>query len=249
MGKYTIKAPMVMQGLFGWLVEYHHRNLEHCLRFLQDGRILSGEGIPFEEGEENERYKGLVIIANGSTLTQRLRDGGVINGSTPQPTPFVSKEEVFDYFDGQNGKDGAYLLDSVNRSIVRIVELNNNPSGMPMVKLEDMIPTDFVQYHGKRVDENDLGNKTRIAIKVPQAYANTEAFLIKRSAYTPLGMGKVARFNSSGLAEEFFFMCEPTAQEHFVAPGIIGVHRQYHIERGRPVLTTQSTQRLYQPAA
>ncbi len=250
MGKTTNKAPMVMEELFGWLVEYHERNLEECLPFIKAGRIRTPRGKTLEEGVENEYYSGLLIIANGDTLMDRLKINGVIIGEPERPFEFGTKERLFSYLDRQKASDGAYVLDGVNKRISHVSEFNNHPDSLPEGRhLADLLPMDFVEHRGEIFDPRTIGMKTRLASRLPQAYTNTGAYQIKRSAYGRLGMGKVTRFTADGLAEEVFFDYRPASNGPFVAPGIVAVHRTYQPSSEGLVKLSESISPSYRRAA
>nr|MBI4156159.1 hypothetical protein [Candidatus Woesearchaeota archaeon] len=208
--------------IFNLLVNYHSNvNLEKVLKHIKNGRVINSEGKPHEEGEEEcEWYKGLLIMANGDTLVDRLYEKKVINHKPEEFYEVRSNEDFLRYISNQRNSDGAYIYDSKNGRIMRVAEINNNPNTLPnQFKLEDRLPKDFVSYNGEK-SLDLIGLKTRLAVRLPAAYDHTEAFQIKRSAYTDFGMGKVTHFNGDGLLEEFFFKYDP-------AKGVIGVNRRY----------------------
>jgi hypothetical protein len=246
---------MAIDNLFQALVEIQLRNLDKCRPNIRNGRVHSERFRgPIPEGKENELYDGVLIVKNGNTTLDRLlKDGWIKNDVVEGFADVKNKEELGRYFDTQEGCDGAYIMDSVNDRITRVYELNNNKktgvydflkaslSSMLSTlgwqkpirpKLEEFVPADFVRYGNKTpVQGKDIGTKTRLAIKWPLQYGNVETYQIKRSAYTPLGMGKVTRFNKHGLAEEFFLKPENE--------GIVGVHRKYRHEGGKIVLDSE----------
>lgn len=219
--------------LFSWLVEYHCKeNLPQCLPHLKDGRAYV-LGRPIEEGEENELYKGLLIISNGDTLVSKLSNGHVINDD-PAKLRYADvsdKTDLWRYINERRNKDGAYIYDGKNGRITKAAEVNNNPSSMPQgIDLSSMIPADFVYSEGNEIDESeDLGTKTRLAIRTPHAYENTNTHQIKRTAYGNTGLGKVTHFGPQGLIEEFFFRYAPNSKGPFIDKkhGIVGVYRSY----------------------
>ncbi|MDP3733919.1 MAG: hypothetical protein Q8R37_01705 [Nanoarchaeota archaeon] len=228
--------------LFSWLVEYHcTENLEQCRPYMIEGRVYH-LGSFVEEGDENELYKGLLIVANGSTLVDKLSDGHVINDDPLRLryTDIQGKEDLWKYVNERRNKDGAYIFDGVNQRITKAAEVNNNPSTLTQrVDLASMVPGDFVYADGREFDESeDLGTKTRLAIKMPLAYGDTNAYQIKRTAYGNTGMGKVTHFGSQGLVEEAFFRYSPTSEGPFIVPeqGIIGIHRQYQRDENNKLI-------------
>lgn len=242
---------MVNTNLFRWLVNYHcSHNLEACRPYIHNGIIYSpSTSEPLREGfEENElqvgqiKYKGVLIVSNGRTLLDDLIAGDVIEEGNIGPFVGIDGENsLFDYLDNQENSDGGHILDSANNQIARAYEFNNKPPALGIngtYSLFDRIPHDFCSYDGKVSPINNLGLKTRLAIKLPQvklpqvhpqqAHPHIETYQIKRTAYTPLGMGKVTHFNKDGLAEEFFLMQNPDSENE----EIIGVHRNYSRENG-----------------
>ncbi len=211
--------------LFGALVEYHiQENLQSALSHIKDGRLRGLYGRLLKEGsDKGQLYEGVLIVANGATLMDRLVEDEVIL-SKPQPfTHLENKRDFFAYLTSQDDSDGAYVFDGVNQRITKASEFNNNPPLPAPVEYSSLVPADFLSFAGD-VDVHDdskYGTKTRLAMKIPQAYQNTDTFQIKRSAYGPLGMGKVTHFNRQGVVEEFFFQYEPLSQR------INGVYRSY----------------------
>ena len=119
------------------------------------------------------------------------------------------QENSFHYLGNQENADGAYIFDGVNNQMAKTFELNNSPENTPrdMRRKKDLVkylPPNFLSEDAS-VRLGNIGTKTRLAIRIPHAYDNTEAFQIKQSAYGPLGIGKVTHFTRDGLAQEFFF--------------------------------------------
>jgi len=181
------------------------KTLPLCLEKMIEG-VVHSDGQPLREGiDKGVPYDGLLIVANGDTLASRLRSDDVIHD---EPQGFVDAknfEQLSKYLETQQGEDGAYIFDGVNDRITRVMELNNNPPGLPKnVKFYEMMPIDFVSYDGT-VQRANIGTKTRLAVKLPHAYDNTETLQIKRSPFATPRIGKVTHFTKQGLAEEFFF--------------------------------------------
>ena len=226
--------------LFQWLVDYHCRhNLPAVLHHVQQGVSYNISGQRLAEGHENPYYHGFLIIANGTTLADRLfQDRVVIDEEVEGFVPLPSKRTLFEYLGKQQDNDGAYIYDSVNRQMTRVYELNNNPAALQRPRLVEMVPADFVTYDGTVLPAaRNLGTKTRLAIKLPQTYDQVDTFQIKRSAYTALGMGKVTHFDHEGLVEEFFLDYRPQSTRPFISRnhGIVGVYRRYRDDEGSPV--------------
>jgi hypothetical protein len=228
--------------LFEWLVEYHcSKNLEQCLRYVRDGKVVSPiKGKVLREGrDENEIYNGILIIANGTTLVDKLIHDGLAESANmdESPTRIQARDDFVEYVSNQEGCDGAFIFDGTNHTMRRVYEIKNNTN----YKAGDLLanlPSDFVFYNGAVLNLANIGTKTRLAISLPHAY-DVHTFQIKRSAYTPLGIGKVTHFNKNGLAEEFFFRYDPQSQGPFVNEEhkIIGVYRKYERTDGKLVRT------------
>lgn len=226
---------MVNSNLFGWLVDYHcSHNLKACLPHIRDGITYSPITYePIREGLENELYTGVLIVANGETLLEELVKGNIIMDTEDIHPDFVAvndSRDLSEYLNSQENRDGSHIFDSANHKIARVYEFNNNPPALQEnggYSLLDRIPHDFCSYNRKIQETSDkIGTKTRLAIKLPQAQPHLETFQIKRTGYTPLGMGKVTHFNKDGLAEEFFLMYDGKEGE------IAGVHRTYSTADG-----------------
>lgn len=213
---------MDKEELFRWLVAYHWSiNLDQHLRRV-DKRHLA-EGV-----DENESYRGILIVANGNTLIGHLQEDRVVLDSTietPISTPKL--DHFFLYLSGQRNGDGAYVFDSVNKRIVKVRELKNDV-GNPNLRTDRYLPPDFLA-HDTSVSLDEIGTKTRLAVRLPQAYPDTHALQIKRTAYGDFGMGKVTHFDHRGLAEEFYIAHDHSSEGPFLRPklGLVGVYRQY----------------------
>src|SRR3989344_1075407 len=249
--------------LFAWLVQYHcDVNLQHCLPYMTDGRLLKLRGQPLVEGYDEiqvpEDYRGLIIVANGDQLASRLKtDKVILDRHLPEPTYVPSSTDFFSYLAAQQNRDGGNVYDDLHQTFRKVREFNNNPHSLQEIgvqmeeTLEEMLPADFVSADGS-VPLDEIGNKTRLALKLPLAYPNTETHQIKATPYGNTSIGKVTHFGpgSKGLAEEFFFLCDPNYDGPFLNQehSIIGVHRQYqrHPDRGIQLV---SEQRVADPVA
>ncbi len=91
------------------------------------------------------------------------------------------------------------------------------------------MPRNFIFEAGTSLRPEDLGTKSRLAVKLPFCYPHTETYQIKCSAYGSLGMGKVTHFNRAGLVEEVLLRHEPQSAGSFVdeTRGIVAIHRRY----------------------
>ena len=213
-----------MNFIFDWLVTYHiERNLFRCLPYLQEGRVVHHNGLPYMEGDENTHYSGLLIVAHPlATAPSQLADAEDVE----QFEPVLDKAAFFSYLERVGKKDGAHFFDPQSKRVARVFELNNVPlKGLPWGQvLSTKLPKNFVYNDGRGVARADLGTKTRLAIKLPMKYPGLEIFQVKQSAYGRFGVGKVTHFTQEGLTKEFFF--------DFNGQNIEGVYRTYHHEAG-----------------
>src|SRR3989344_1865723 len=230
---------MDKNALFDWLVRYHiEKNLPESMDYTSEGRLLNRKGLPVNEGKDNDvPYHGILLVSNGDTLMRKLEEDKVLlTREHDSFAPLRSFSDLSDYLDKQDGEDGAYLHDGKNKRITRVYELNNNPNLPDDFDRLALIPEDFVYSDGRAAEMRNIGTKTSLAIKLPQAHPEVETYQIKRSAYGSLGMGKVTRFTKEGLAEEFFFAYAPESQGPFIDENnkIIGIYRRYERFEGRP---------------
>lgn len=224
---------MEKEDLFWWLIEYHCSiNLQQVLPNITRG--TSNTKKTYREGSDKDvPYPGVLIIANGDTLAERLYDDELVNEPPGRFQSMPSKQNFFDYLDEQVAEDGAYVYDCTHDKIAHVSDINNTPPGLPRnFPLYIQIPDDFVSVDGKiPVSPETVCTKTRLAIKVPAGYARFEAqaFQIKRSRYGSLGIGKVTHFNKDGLNREFLFDYQPHAPGLFIdeGQGIVGLLRTY----------------------
>lgn len=219
----------VKEHMFPWLVYMHYQNLMDCLQFIVDGSLRDRKGVPIKEGKEADVYSGVLILANGTTLIDRLQLEGVVEDKILGAFfPLTSRRDFIDYIrrSQEESSDGAYVVDSHRERMLYVSEFNRN---IPLPNLFDYVSSDFFHSDHHLPDETKIGLKTKVAIKLPLGYDNVDTYQIKRSAYTKLGLGKVTHFNRQGLAEEFFFKCEPESEGPFVVPEqhIVGVYRAY----------------------
>lgn len=213
------------QDIFNWLVKYHcDKNLEKCLPFIENGRVRSPDSSNLREGlDENEIYPGVLVVCNGDTLLETLMKDEIVDPNDIDGFVEVKGwQDFIKYLGSRENNDGAYIFDSKNSRITRAYELNNHPKTLKgRYRLEEMVPGDFCSADGSVSPRSNLGTKTRLAIKLPQAYPNITTFQIKRTPYGDFGMGKVTYFDKDGLRKEFFL----TSHEE-------GIYRSY--ERMEP---------------
>ena len=79
--------------MFNWLVEYHCSvNLPEALPHIKNG-VLDNKGGLYQEGTDRGcPYQGSLIIANGSTLADRLVEDNVIHDEPDEFKKIVSKD-------------------------------------------------------------------------------------------------------------------------------------------------------------
>ena len=230
---------MEKSDIFEALVRYHFfNNLLPNLHRVVNGRLVVEGNVP-EGMDKNQVNSGALVIADGETLVDRLISDEVVLDEPDEleaPVPIPSTTEFFQYLNGMDGEDGAYIFDSQNRRILQVHELNNNPKKLKKIPLSYLVPADFVHYKPENAAKKQrMGTKTRNAARAARAY-DADAFQIKRSRYTDLGFGKVTHFTIDGLAEEFFFKYEPEGKVPLLLdePGlrIAGVYRRYEPKDG-----------------
>ncbi len=222
---------MSKERLFSRLAQYHQTvNLAACLSRMQDGVILDPHGKPYRAGvnDENEYYAGVLIVANGSTLVGKLTDARVITDRVyPTFHSVPTDDEFFAFHSSQGGKDRSYVYDSLTQSMARVRTFNNTPATLPSnYSLEGMLP--------RNEGLDDIGTKVEIAIILPQAYDNTDTYLIRRSPYGKLGMGAVMHFNAQGLRELLYLEHDPHSKGPFIDEDhkIVGIYKQFERRDG-----------------
>lgn len=203
-------------NVFDMLVKYHVKeNLASCLPHIRsDGKFYPpGMEKPLPECCENEYYRGFLLISvSDRPIDEFLRDLLVEDSEADPFVDISDNEEFFKYISGEKEKDGAHVLDIANKRVARVSEINN---GLPAVDYSKILPSDFIHYGAEALPEkprSELGTKTPLAIKLPHKFPGIETYVIKKTAYGSLGMGKVVHF-SGKLVEELFFEHEPNAEK------------------------------------
>ena len=251
-------------SLFPWLVEFHIAyNLPKAIPHLKNGQVYNQGKAPQEGLTETGHYKGFVIIANGGTLAEKLHAKKLLKEPLRSVSEIPNIHAFLAYLATRENPDGVFVYDGEHRKIARAGLLNNFPelphgfnvynqfssdfvihnhSSSSVNSLDDLLPPDL------RIRDADLGTRTRVAATYPHVLPETEGLVLKQTAYTKLGLGKVARFTQSGLAEEFFFMHDPQSRGPFVNEEhrIVGVTRNY-ARKGTGLLKTDET--LWEPTA
>ncbi len=249
---------MDKKELFWWLVHHHiNVDLERCLPHIVDGRLRNRAGETYTVGiseVEPELHSGVLLVADGEKLARSLVNKRIALSELGQEEVLGSKEDLTPYLLEQGERDGAYVANSAKSTIRRVKQLRNDfperrSMGQrlsnlvdrlrgievtPELGLYDRVPVDFQSYD-QSVEREEMGTKTRLAIKIPRAYPNTDTFQIRATTYTPLGTGKVTHFDERGLVEEFFMMYAPSSKGPFILKkeGIVGVYRAYDRKDGK----------------
>ena len=218
---------MEQNHFFDWFVKYHcERNMAECAPYVNDGIIYSpaNKGRQIQEGREIKEYQGILVFKNGNTLLNRLVSDKLVNPKhISAPAHIGSLDELFSFMDNREDQDGVYVYESANKDIVRVSKVRDVVESKPLIT---KVPLDFVFYNGippgmdaEKVLGQWIGCKTRLAIDITDRYQDVQAYQIKASGYTPLGMGKVTHFDKDGLRKEFFLKYE--------AGNICGIRRDY----------------------
>lgn len=240
---------------FEWMVRYHTTvNLGRCLSHIEGGRVYQN-GQPLEEGlTENKLYPGVIIIADGEGLIQRLKQEGVAWGvQETEHARILDEQSLSDYLDNLQNTDGAHVFDSVRGVATRARKIRDPPH-LPRdfdpyneTMLSRMLPKDFVASDSS-VPLTEIGTKGVLALEIPQAYPQAHVFQIKQTAYGRLGMGKVTHFSADGLVEEFFLAPNQDPLQASLNPGdsIQGVYRRYAKAGDRLVRTAEEVRSLHQ---
>lgn len=218
---------MAEVNIFEWMVEYHCKNnLKNCIPYIKNGRVYSN-GKAVKEGEENDLYQGVLIVANGNTLLRKLIDKKLILPEDMGESFKINGiDDFFKCIDRQKNKDGAFIYDSIDKKMINAYSINNNTGIADTPKFfANMFPKDFVYSDSRGVQRKDIGTKTKLAVELPLIYDNINTYQIKRTGYTNLGIGKVTHFDKDGLKKEFFFRCG----SHPIGEGykIMGVNKEY----------------------
>ncbi len=231
--------------IFWWLVQYH---TEENLRPYLEQHLSATGNHHVENGRENEFTTGCLILENGETLVNKLRQERlVLDHQPPHFQPATSYEQLADFLQQNKRKDGAFFYDGKHQWIARVARYANNSPAIEAgrEKQTSLIPPDFFSYGstanltGKDLDHYS-GTKTDLAMVLPVAYSSPDctvhAYQIKRTAYAGSGLGKVAAFGPQGLEEEFFFReyedkdrDKDKSKSPLVLPPypLVGVHRAY----------------------
>ncbi len=229
------------EELFGLLVRYHiEHNLPRFLPTIEDGRssLVEDSDIGYDEAAPRG-VKRFLLIANGDTLASRLRETGVIlDRRSPEFHEVGDEDALYSFFDNLKG-DGAYILNKEKGRIARVHHLKNDFGDAESLDYLLEMPREMLTYD-ERLPSEEAGCKTRLAAKLPHAYDGVDAYQIKATVHSPLGLGIVTHFGR-GYLETFTL-------EHAKGSGapmideekqITGVYRRYDITLRGYVLTEQ----------
>ncbi len=238
---------MVESPLFDWLVQFHYdENLLGNLDSMKDGRLCDAKGKPLKEGyDKTSPTDGYLILEDGHTLVSRLiTENIVLDHEQPEFISIGNYQQFARFLKGHKEADGAFFYDTMKSQIAKIARYNNKA---PAMRTEEVvpknflshIPPDFVFYDqtlpitSKQYDR-DIGTKTDLGIRLPFIYSeelrcDVRAYLIKRSPYGEVGLGKVPQFGAQGLEREFFFQRDPEKNGGLLVPeqGLYGIVREY----------------------
>jgi len=99
--------------------------------------------------------------------------------------------------------------------------------------LEETLPTNFAS-EDESIGLEESGTKTASAVITTYALnhhkdTGVRTILVKRSAYSTAGVGKLVEFGPKGLQREFFFRYDPSHTGSFIDSKrkIVGVQREY----------------------
>lgn len=201
------------------------------------------DGSPIIEGEENEWYKGFLIVASNQSFNEIKDDLIYHDHDIGEFMEIKNREDFYNYLENTSSKDGAFVFDIPHLNIARAYVLKNHFSIIPKeFNSINMLPEDFASFEKiSYVSSKDIGTKTNLAITIPHINNNIETFQIKRTAFSSLGMGKVTHFNSQGLVEEFFLMYNSDTKGPFINQKykIEGIYRKYERKNGKLVCISE----------
>ena len=254
------------KDLFEVVIAYHiDKNLRAGLEneVVVDGQmqLMNGKGRkPVVLGEENGQnwYRRLFLVANGKDIAATLQEHEVIPKTARVSYQNVpNAQSLHDYLDIATTKDGAVILDRESRRVTR-QRLNPNAPSLESIVTEDCLPIDFITEDcsielsgedGSNVGcRTDAGYKVSRGLNTDDGYHPIESFLIKGTAYNPLGFGSAARMSAEQI-ETFHFRYAPQAEGSFLDEehNIIGVLRNYSPdEAGRYTLVHEEQVHLNQ---
>jgi len=243
---------MKNKEIFNWLVREHVlRDWSKIKPYVKEGILGSIEILLGKT--ENPYYGGILVFAKGKNLANELKKRNIVLAGKTSVSYNISTFGRFKrYCDKFRVDDGATVINKINNLAYHISVFNNNPQlfwtfkdrwdylfkgKIKKYNLMSALPEDFITEDSTiRLSQfvECPGNKTYVAIVLPKAYAKVHTFQIKRTAYTPLGTGKVTHFDGKGLVEEFFLKYMPKHKGEFIDKEhkIVGIYRYYDRSRG-----------------
>jgi len=229
--------------LFRLLVRYYcEEKWTACRRDVKDGIFYDRYDDDFGIGDENP-FHGALIVANGDTLA-----GELVQQELVKENPlgkFIPTRTIDDFctvMDRIKKRDRAMIYDGVNKQMANVEAIYANKLAHINLDFDKDLPYNFMVNDGS-IDVNECGTRTRAAMLITKAYANSgcevDAYIIRATAYTPLGMGLVAHFTKEGLKEVFFLKYDPNSSEEMFIDKkkkVVGVYRTYKRVDGETVL-------------
>jgi hypothetical protein len=212
---------MARLNLFNAMALYHIKNsLPNCMKFFENGKIkdLYNDGY-FNEGQENDAHKGFLVVSDGKDVLEKLVNDDAIEDKDSITYRINSHDELFNYLNSQKDKDGAYVFDSYNNKITRVMfnrdsdmlkqRLKNNHKGE--YDLNQKLPYDFLLSNCcSDFKTIDVGSKTRVATQLTHAYDHLKAVVLKRTGYGDLAIGRVVYVLPNGVNSSMHFEYKPS---------------------------------------
>ncbi len=236
---------------FQWMVEHHvNTNLPKCLPYLERERMEDMEGA--HRHRENKHYDGVVVVADGEGLIERMVEEGNAWGVREGRTSIQNAEDLSNYLSGLSNPDGGHIYDSSRRVITGVRKLRdprNLPEGFDPYNLEmlsRLLPKDFFSGDGS-IPLTEIGTRGLVAVEMPLVYPQAHVFEVKQTRYGELGIGKVIHVDKNGLAEEFFFIPRGSELKDTLDPinAIQGIYRKYARRGGRIVKVEEEARNIH----
>lgn len=246
-------------NLFDLIVKYHiDNNLKNGLQSEEmiDGVMHFRENnykVPVKVGEENGQhwYKGFVLFANGSDITEYLVSVGIIPSNNHLSfVDIKSQDDFLNFLDKLTKKDGAAVYDSVSRKGTRL-KINQYSNSLEDLVVEDILPDNFLSEDSliPFFDENgfsNIGCRTDMAVKTSRGvnikgdYHPIDAYLIKHTMYNKTGFGPVVHISQEEI--DFFFLKYSPESKHFIDSKhkIIGIYKKFRLDNRRFVQVYES---------
>ncbi|MFH1126689.1 MAG: hypothetical protein ABIG84_04845 [archaeon] len=201
-------ADAAMSGILKAIAE------DHFERYLN--RHIYGDNRG-KEGKENHPHTVFLLAYNQPGIEDPyaiLREDALdlISEEPYNPKTIKYEKEILDYLGGCG--DGACALNIVGNSIAHVGEINNKPSSLPKdFDVYSLIPRDFVYYNGHTYNRDQIGMKTRAAVKAAAAahnngYEDFYAIITKETSYANDRVGMAALIGGNGL-EEMYYLLSP----------------------------------------